>query len=113
MGLTITNRTLLGCPSPCLYVEYSLTRSLMGTSTCVDMNRTSFWPYYSEGSIKIQEEYRLMDLGAIISATGGSLGLFLGFSCYGMAWDLLGWLETLCDAVQQKRRPRDKDDLST
>ena len=28
-----------------------------------------------------------MDAAAIISATGGSLGLFLGMSCFGVAWD--------------------------
>ena len=30
----------------------------------------------------IHEEYLLYDLNAIVSAVGGSLGLFLGFSCY-------------------------------
>jgi hypothetical protein len=29
----------------------------------------------------IQEEYLLYDFNAIISAVGGNLGLFVGFSC--------------------------------
>ena len=35
---------------------------------------------------------RLMDEAAILSATGGSLGLFLGFSCLGIAWDACTFL---------------------
>ncbi len=31
----------------------------------------------------------LMDFAAIISATGGSLGLFLGLSCYGVVWEVV------------------------
>ena len=33
-----------------------------------------------------------MDAGAIISATGGSLGLFLGISCFGVAWDVSNFI---------------------
>ena len=36
---------------------------------------------WAEDSILVREEYLLMDFGAIVSAVGGSLGLFLGFSC--------------------------------
>jgi hypothetical protein len=32
-----------------------------------------------------------MDFAAILSATGGSLGLFLGFSCFAGAFDLFEW----------------------
>ena len=33
-----------------------------------------------------------MDEAAILSATGGSLGLFLGVSCLGIAWDACTFL---------------------
>ena len=29
----------------------------------------------------IQEEYLLYDLGTVVAAIGGNLGLFVGFSC--------------------------------
>ena len=45
--------------------------------------QTMFFASYSSHKVKIEEEYTLMGTNAIISATGGSLGLFLGFSCYG------------------------------
>lgn len=37
--------------------------------------------HWESGTISIEEEYLLMDFSAIVSAVGGSLGLFLGFSC--------------------------------
>ena len=48
-----------------------------------------------------------MGVNAIISATGGSLGLFLGLSCYGVVWKLFEWLEWLAfdwlDGLRIKR----------
>ena len=40
-----------------------------------------------------------MGLNAIISATGGSLGLFLGLSCYGVAWKVLEKVETAYNSI--------------
>ena len=45
---------------------------------------------WEDDNVIIEEEYLLMDLNAIVSAVGGSLGLFLGFSC----------LQILLEAVQ-------------
>ncbi len=33
--------------------------------------------------MSVEEEYELFDANEIVSAVGGSLGLFLGFSCLG------------------------------
>ena len=49
--------------------------------------------------MKIEEEYTLMGPTAIISATGGSLGLFLGFSCYGAIWNVFEMLETVFNSL--------------
>jgi hypothetical protein len=54
-------------------------------------------------SIQVEEEYRLMDLAAIISATGGSLGLFLGFSFYGGAWNVVKWIAVTYRTLTKKR----------
>eukprot|EP00095_Tigriopus_kingsejongensis_P001274 maker-scaffold149_size310270-snap-gene-2.22 protein:Tk01274 transcript:maker-scaffold149_size310270-snap-gene-2.22-mRNA-1 annotation:"pickpocket protein 28-like" len=37
----------------------------------------------------LEEEYKLYDINAIIAAVGGSLGLFLGFSCRGFLMSLI------------------------
>ena len=46
---------------------------------------------WEDESMIVQEEYLLMDLNAIVSAVGGSLGLFLGFS----------WLQVLLKIIQK------------
>ena len=34
-----------------------------------------------------------MDAAGIITATGGSLSIFVGLSCYGLVWKVFEWLE--------------------
>ena len=43
--------------------------------------------YYKNMEIDITEEVLLFDFSAIVAAVGGSMGLFLGFSCYSLALD--------------------------
>lgn len=54
---------------------------------------------YASPKVKIEEEYTLMGTTAIISATGGSLGLFLGFSCYGAVWNIIEMVETIFNSI--------------
>ena len=49
-------------------------------------NKTVLYVSYASPKVKIEDEYILMGTNAIISATGGSLGLFLGLSCFGAVW---------------------------
>ena len=49
-------------------------------------NSTFVITYYLEDStIAVVSEYYLYDFSAIVSAVGGSMGLFLGFSFYSTA----------------------------
>ena len=89
----IKNRTELGCPTPCNTHEYRLTKSSLGTNTNVYRGKMTLFPFYNLPKIKIEEEYTLMDAAAIITATGGSLSLFVGLSCYGFVWRTFEWLE--------------------
>ncbi len=43
--------------------------------------------------VKVISEYLVYDLGAIVAAIGGALGLFLGFSCLGVIYQMLSKLE--------------------
>ena len=36
--------------------------------------------------VKYLEEYRITNFASVVSSIGGSLGLFLGFSCFGIVW---------------------------
>ena len=69
--------------------------SRIGENYRANKNRTLLAVRYASPKVKIEEEYTLMGVNAIISATGGSLGLFLGLSCYGVAWKILEYLESV------------------
>ncbi len=76
-----------GCRIPCESVEYTVTKSLMGRNACRSPAESGciVYVFFDRNRIREEKEYRLMDASAIVSATGGSLGLFLGFSFYGSA----------------------------
>ena len=82
-----------GCPSLCENVEYDIRVSKLGKNSKVNGKKTVLYAKYASPKVKIEEEYTLMGTNAIISATGGSLGLFLGFSCYGAIWNIFEMLE--------------------
>ena len=96
-----------GCPFLCENVEYHIRLSKMGRNVVTDketQNTTSVHVKYNTPKIKIEEEYTLMGPNSIISATGGSLGLFLGLSCYGVVWKLVDLLKAACISNHTKRR---------
>ena len=51
--------------------------------------------YYQTTDVTVWEEYRLFDLNAILSALGGSLGLFVGFSCLDMGRGFANYLRKI------------------
>ena len=62
-------------------------------------NGTMLYARYPSPKVKIEVEYTLMGTNAIISATGGSLGLFLGFSCFGAIWNTFEMLKKVFDSI--------------
>ena len=73
--------------------------SRLGENYVVFENQTHLSVRYASPKVKIEKEFTLMGVNAIISATGGSLGLFLGLSCYGVAWNILETIETACNSI--------------
>ena len=45
-----------------------------------ERNLTKAYIFYTSTSFTLEEQYHLFDVNAIVSALGGSLSLFLGFS---------------------------------
>ena len=43
---------------------------------------TTVWLTFLSHTIEVMEEYAVNDLTGILASLGGSLGLFLGFSCF-------------------------------
>ena len=60
---------------------------------------TMLYVKYATPIIKIEEEYMLMGTDALISAAGGSLGLFVGFSCYGAIWNIFEMVEKVLNSI--------------
>ena len=93
----------------CEKVEYHIRTPTSGKNYVEFENKTTLWIWHEGPKIKMEEEYVLMGGNAIISATGGSLGLFLGLSCYGVAWKMLEKLETAYNfflALWRKKRAK-------
>ena len=112
MWSIIDTQIKVGCPILCENVEYYLRLSKMGRNIVASeetKNTTILFAKYNTPKVKIEEEYTLMGANAIISATGGSLGLFLGLSCYGVVWKLVKMLEGACHSNQSKKRVAIKD----
>ena len=94
-GKSITNSYDIGCPHRCEQNDFSIIKANLGTNTEGNKNKTSLWAQFALPVVTVEEEYRLFDTVAIISATGGSLGLFLGLSCYSVIWTGFEWLQAV------------------
>ena len=84
-------------------MKFSFTNSNLGTNTMGRENKTVLWAQFNLPYITIDEEYRLFDTVAIISATGGSLGLFLGLSCYNVIWTGFERLEAAYSGFKKRQ----------
>ncbi len=101
---TMMNISLTGCLNPCHYWTYAVTtnlfssrvaRSLSGSTTPY----TVMWFTYLSNMVEEHEEYEVYDFSGIVAALGGSLGLFLGFSCFSCLW-------AVCDSVANSKKMR-------
>ena len=96
----------IGCPIMCENIEYQITNQKLGKNIRLGNqlynNKTFFFAKKNSNIVKIEEQYTLMGPSAIISATGGSLGLFLGLSCYGIVWKLFKGVEATYNLLRSK-----------
>ena len=74
----------------------------------LETNETVFYARYASPKVKIEEEYTLMGTNAMISATGGSLGLFLGFSCFGAVWKIFEMLKKAFNSIFASNKKKAK-----
>ena len=97
------------CPDLCDNILYDIRLSKLGKnalSNKAHADKTILYVMYASPKVKIEQEYTLMGATAIISATGGSLGLFLGFSCYGAIWNIFEMLETIFNSFFSSGREK-------
>ena len=91
--VSMLDETVTGCKRPCINMQLSYEKRIyMQLKTLV--NRSNVAIYYEDKDIHVVEELLLHDLNSIVSAVGGSLGLFLGFSCFQVAMWMAGIVST-------------------
>jgi len=98
------------CGSKCETSNYDFRKLILPEPTHIGFNigdraggdYATFYLRYSTFVVEESREVLLYDLNSIVSAVGGSLGLFLGFSCFGTAVDLLTWLS---NKISKRRKP--------
>ena len=79
------------CKPPCTSAFLNVKKSEIMINKPDRNNISELFFQWEDENVIIEEEYLLMDLNAIVSAIGGSLGLFLGFS----------WLQVLLQMIQK------------
>ncbi len=91
--------SLLTCLEQCQHVSYKVamkeTDMYSGKNllTGKDEAKLIFF-YYIDTSVVVSKEVQLMTFNGFVSAFGGSLGLFLGFSCLSTLQDFVNLIKT-------------------
>ena len=78
----IDSPAVTGCQESCTKTSYQMDFRA-DPSQLGNINNSHVFLLYDQTDINVREEVLLFDFGAILAAVGGSLGLFLGFSCRG------------------------------
>ena len=83
--LALLYTKLIGTPLFYLQVRLMYVNDTLSNSTII-------WYMHGSSDIDVFTEIRLYDFAAIIAAVGGSLGLFLGFSCLDSTLIFINWI---------------------
>ena len=100
------------CKKPCRSEEYSFIHRVTPLDVDADYERTAiFAAYWDTTDVETRHEHVLYDLNSIIASIGGSMGLFLGFSCYQFIVWLVDKVEELLVRVNKKAKFRKKSNF--
>ncbi len=83
---------------PCAHTDYGLDvlRFPQHAGKSGGVRSTTLWIYYASDLVKEAQEYALMDWSDLLSALGGTLGLFLGLSIYTMGRGAMDTVAECC-----------------
>ncbi len=82
------------CKKPCRTAEYQM---VMNENPNYRRDFVKLFMTFLSNEITVMQEYKIYDFNDIVSSVGGSLGLFLGFSCFELCRMVSKWL---CDNFQ-------------
>ena len=103
----IDSTAVTGCQDPCTKTFYQ-SQFRVDPSQLGNANESYVFLVYDQTDTNIQEEILFYDFNAILAAVGGSLGLFLGFSCRGFLLSSLNriartkWVESWQSTKERK-----------
>ena len=70
-----------------------------GNQTIEDNDTRSIVLYYSTTEVKVTHQELLINFSTFVSAVGGNLGLFIGFSFLGVFSSLFDLIKLVCNRV--------------
>jgi len=86
-----------GCKKPCVVPRVKVTP--LKAPLYIYNDVVDLFLHWEDDKVYIEEEYLLVDFNGFLSGLGGSLGLFLGFSCLDFLMQVLGKLEPMLRRV--------------
>ena len=94
------NTTRLGCPLPCTLTFYDIRVNYFDEFQASSGHGTGalwMYTYFDSMIVEIQNEILIYDWPKFLSAIGGTLSLYLGFSCLSMLLVILASAKQLMD----------------
>ncbi len=79
------------CPRPCQTTSYRVSTT---ENRNFEFDHIISYAEVTSTDVAIAEEYLVFDENDILTALGGSLGLFLGFSCWGIAKQIIEYFKS-------------------
>jgi hypothetical protein len=90
------------CKTPCTETTFMTTMKALPH----DLKEYAIlYLYYQTNEVDLHEEYLIFDFSSILTAVGGSLGLFLGFSFFQCGNLIMQNMLKLCKIVARKIYP--------
>ena len=87
----ITGSLIEECMKPSKAVLFQ-SQIILSSPSDGSANESFIWFKYSTNQVEVKEEIPLLGIETLIGSIGGSLGLFLGFSCYDYISRMIGLL---------------------
>ena len=95
------NPLRFGCPLPCFRISYEVDVNYYHENTVGEFMKddyqmlSNFSVFFFSRSLWIEERIETLtyDLGGMLAAAGGNLGLMLGFSCLTLVFGIINWFK--------------------
>ena len=105
-----TNTSKFGCPLPCSFTQYSVRVNYFDEIDETDFNGSiKMHTYFDTMAVEIQEEILVYDWPRFLSALGGTLGLYLGFSCFSVLIFLIEIARRIANGSSEKEDQRESE----